>query len=461
MALADDGGRAPSTSSAAGSSSATRCRASSTTGPRCASRIPEIARELSGPGSFAPCRPPCATTSGASSGRLRRLAPPSHRGHHAGRAEQLRRRPGREPLQPAGPQLHRRRRLRVGAGRAERRGRGAVAGESTWPSPAASTATWGRRASSSSARSARCRAPARARTPTAPTASSWARARAVFLLKRLADAERDGDRIYAVVRGIGGASDGKGKGITAPNPVGQRLAVERAWRAPACRRPRARWSRATARRRASATSSSSRPGGRRSATAGLARGSVALGSVKSNIGHLKAAAGAAGLLKTALALHDKVLPPSLDFERPNPNLDWSASPFAVNTEMRDWDAGRAHPRRRRQRVRLRRHQLPRRAGGARARTSDAPTGTADPWPCRSTSRELRPARRRRCAARSSWARADEAASPTSLRTALAEARQGRHLDPAPPSAAVLSAPERLAIDYADGDELHGQGARRR
>ena len=47
----------------------------------------------------------------------------------------------------------------------------------------------------------------------------------VFLLKRLADAERDGDRIYAVIRGVGGSSDGKGKGITAPNPAGQRLAV--------------------------------------------------------------------------------------------------------------------------------------------------------------------------------------------------------------------------------------------
>src|SRR5271167_3375154 len=53
---------------------------------------------------------------------------------------------------------------------------------------------------------------------------------ALFLLKRLADAERDGDTIYAVLRGIAGASDGRGKGITAPNPVGQRLAVERAWR---------------------------------------------------------------------------------------------------------------------------------------------------------------------------------------------------------------------------------------
>ena len=51
----------------------------------------------------------------------------------------------------------------------------------------------------------------------------------LFLLKRLADAERDGDRIYAVVLGMAGSSDGKGKGITAPNPVGQRLAVERAW----------------------------------------------------------------------------------------------------------------------------------------------------------------------------------------------------------------------------------------
>ena len=81
---------------------------------------------------------------------------------------------------------------------------------------------------------------------------------ALFVLKRLADAERDGDRIYAVLRGIGGSSDGKGKGITAPNPVGQRLAVERAWQQRrASTRPRPPASRATAPRPASATSSSS------------------------------------------------------------------------------------------------------------------------------------------------------------------------------------------------------------
>ena len=53
---------------------------------------------------------------------------------------------------------------------------------------------------------------------------------AIFLLKRLEDAERDGDRIYAVIRSVGSSSDGKGKGITAPNPLGQQRAIERAWK---------------------------------------------------------------------------------------------------------------------------------------------------------------------------------------------------------------------------------------
>jgi acyl transferase domain-containing protein/acyl carrier protein len=159
---------------------------------------------------------------------------------------------------------------------------------------------------------------------------------ALFVLKRLADAERDGDRIYAVLLGVGGSSDGKGKGITAPNPIGQRLAVERAWRN-ACADPatvslvEAHGTSTRVGDAAELDSLTAVFGG-----AGVAPGSIALGSVKSNVGHLKAAAGAAGLLKLILSLHEKALPPSLNFREPNPNTDWAAAPFRVNTELREW-----------------------------------------------------------------------------------------------------------------------------
>jgi acyl transferase domain-containing protein len=160
---------------------------------------------------------------------------------------------------------------------------------------------------------------------------------AIFVLKRLADAERDGDKVYAVIRGIGGSSDGKGKGITAPNPAGQRLAIARAWE-------NAGLSPATA-TLVEGHGTSTKVGDvaeMESLNAvfgahGVAPGAIALGSVKSNIGHLKAAAGAAGLLKTALAVHHKRLPPSIHFERPNPGIDFAKSPFRVNTELRDWE----------------------------------------------------------------------------------------------------------------------------
>ena len=157
---------------------------------------------------------------------------------------------------------------------------------------------------------------------------------ALFILKRLADAERDGDRIYAVLLGTAGASDGKGKGITAPNPVGQRLAVERAWRNAGADPSTATLIEAhgTSTRVGDASELESL----NAVFGGAAPGSIALGSVKSNVGHLKAAAGAAGLFKMVMSLHDKVLPPSLNFRDPNPNVDWATSPFRVNTELRDW-----------------------------------------------------------------------------------------------------------------------------
>ena len=161
---------------------------------------------------------------------------------------------------------------------------------------------------------------------------------ALFLLKRLADAERDGDHIYAVIRGMGGSSDGKGKGITAPNPVGQKLAVQRAWE-----------------NAGESPSTATMVEGHGTSTAvgdvvevqslidvfsgaGAAQpNTIALGSVKSNIGHLKGAAGAAGMLKAALALDEKVLPPSLNCAERNPKIDFEHSPFYVNTELKDWD----------------------------------------------------------------------------------------------------------------------------
>jgi acyl transferase domain-containing protein len=159
---------------------------------------------------------------------------------------------------------------------------------------------------------------------------------AVFLLKRLADAEREGDKIYAVIRSVAGSSDGRGKGITAPNPIGQRLAIERAWRAAGVSPETASLveGHGTSTVVGDVVELESLQAGFGSAD--IPSGSIALGSAKSNIGHLKSAAGAAGILKAVYALNDKVLPPSINFQKPNPEIGWANLPFRVNTELREW-----------------------------------------------------------------------------------------------------------------------------
>ena len=160
---------------------------------------------------------------------------------------------------------------------------------------------------------------------------------AIFLMKRLADAERDQDKIYAVVRGIGGSSDGKGKGITAPNPIGQKFCVERAWQNAGVSPVPAMLieGHGTSTRVGDVVEAQSMAG--MLSSANLPVRSVALGSVKSNIGHLKGAAGAAGILKAAFALRDKVLPPSLHCEHPSPEIDFAHSPLYVNTALKPWE----------------------------------------------------------------------------------------------------------------------------
>ncbi|MFA5861262.1 MAG: beta-ketoacyl synthase N-terminal-like domain-containing protein, partial [Candidatus Thermoplasmatota archaeon] len=159
---------------------------------------------------------------------------------------------------------------------------------------------------------------------------------AVLLLKRLSDAVRDGDKIYCVVRGMGSSSDGKGKGITAPNPEGQKLAVRRAFAAAEILPKHVQL--------IEAHGTSTKVGDLVEVESAaeifkdVPPGTIALGSVKSQIGHLKSAAGAAGLLKAAFALREKVLPPSINFKTPNPNVNWAESPFYVITEAKPWPA---------------------------------------------------------------------------------------------------------------------------
>ncbi|NTW00199.1 MAG: polyketide synthase, partial [Oscillochloris sp.] len=166
---------------------------------------------------------------------------------------------------------------------------------------------------------------------------------AVFLLKRLDDAERDGDTIYAVIRGVGASSDGKGKGITAPNPVGQIFAIQRAWQnagldPASCTLVEAH---GTSTRVGDLTEVESLS----KVFGGAEHGSIGLGSAKSNIGHLKAGAGAAGMLKAIMAVHEKVLPPTLNSERPNSHIDFATSPFRLIHEVEPWERRGSTPRR--------------------------------------------------------------------------------------------------------------------
>jgi malonyl CoA-acyl carrier protein transacylase len=160
----------------------------------------------------------------------------------------------------------------------------------------------------------------------------------IVIMKRLSDALNDGDKVYCLLRGIGASSDGRGKGITAPNPKGQKLAIQRAFEGLNYGPGDVGL--------LEAHGTSTKVGDAvevQCATELFAEAktrSIALGSVKSQIGHLKAAAGAAGLIKAALALHHKTLPPSINFEDPNPTVDWNTSPFFVNTEAKPWDGGR-------------------------------------------------------------------------------------------------------------------------
>ena len=159
----------------------------------------------------------------------------------------------------------------------------------------------------------------------------------VVLLKRLEEAVSDGDHIYAVIRGSAINNDGASKvGFTAPSVEGQARVIAMA-QAAAEVDPRT-----ISYIEAHGTGT---PLGDPIEVAALtrvfrasteAKGICAIGTAKANVGHLDVASGVTGLIKTAMALQHRQIPPQIHFRSPNPNLELDAGPFYVNTALKDW-----------------------------------------------------------------------------------------------------------------------------
>jgi acyl transferase domain-containing protein/acyl carrier protein/NAD(P)-dependent dehydrogenase (short-subunit alcohol dehydrogenase family) len=165
----------------------------------------------------------------------------------------------------------------------------------------------------------------------------------IVVIKRLADAERDGDKIYAVVKGIGASSDGKGAAIYEPDAGGQAKALRRAYEQAGVTPDTIELieGHGTGTRVGDAIEVSAL----QEVFGAAEKPWCALGSIKSQIGHTKAAAGVAGLIKASLSLHNKILPATIKVKQPHDSLVSATSPFYVNTETRPWLAHPDHPRR--------------------------------------------------------------------------------------------------------------------
>lgn len=158
----------------------------------------------------------------------------------------------------------------------------------------------------------------------------------IVLLKRLSEALEDGDRIYAVIKGSAINNDGANKvGFTAPSVEGQIEVITTALQVADVEADSISYIETHGTGTSlgdpiemQALSSAFRHGKNKS---------CALGSVKTNVGHLDVAAGVTGLIKTVLALKNKQIPPSLNFSQPNPHIDFENSGFYVNTELKDWE----------------------------------------------------------------------------------------------------------------------------
>jgi len=159
---------------------------------------------------------------------------------------------------------------------------------------------------------------------------------AMIVLKRLSDAKRDGDKIYAVIKGVGGSSDGKSLGLTAPRKAGQVKALERAYEMSGISPASVGL--------VEAHGTGTVVGDKTEISAisdmliqnGAVIGQTYLGSVKTQIGHTKCAAGLAGLIKATLSVYHGIKPPTLHMKTPNSFYHPASSPFLFNSEAGLW-----------------------------------------------------------------------------------------------------------------------------
>jgi amino acid adenylation domain-containing protein len=168
----------------------------------------------------------------------------------------------------------------------------------------------------------------------------------VVVLKRLSEALADGDHVYAVIKAAACNNDGSHKvSFMAPSVDGQvelyEIAYEKAGVDPATVSYVECHGTGTALGDPIEINALTRA----FAAHTDRKGFCAIGSLKTNVGHLDTAAGVCGLIKAVLALHHRTLPPSLHFSTPNPRIDFAASPFYVNTELRPWESADGLPRR--------------------------------------------------------------------------------------------------------------------
>lgn len=168
---------------------------------------------------------------------------------------------------------------------------------------------------------------------------------AIVVLKRLADAQRDGDRIYAVIKAVAGSSDGKALGMTAPRPVGQMRALERAYHKAGFSPSTLGLYEAHGTGTVAGDQAELETTMRTLAAEKAASKSCVIGSIKTMIGHTKSSAGVAGLIKVALSLHHKVLPPHLNVTTPLDPIVDPQSPVYLLKEAQPWLTQPKQPRR--------------------------------------------------------------------------------------------------------------------